>query len=105
MEWVDSQQTAGKLPKNVKIAVLWENTAHGKDFRQGVQDFAKKHPGYCDMVVDESFELNGKDFGALLNKVKSANVDIFLADAQDRKSTRLNSSHLGISYAVFCLKK
>src|SRR5437899_7553753 len=27
-----------------------------------------------------------------------------LAEA-DRKSTRLNSSHLGISYAVFCLKK
>src|SRR5205814_9852218 len=25
--------------------------------------------------------------------------------AADRKSTRLNSSHLGISYAVFCLKK
>src|SRR5437899_8341494 len=28
-----------------------------------------------------------------------------LVDPQDRKSTRLNSSHLGISYAVFCLKK
>src|SRR5262245_64497544 len=27
------------------------------------------------------------------------------AIGQDRKSTRLNSSHLGISYAVFCLKK
>src|SRR5437899_3612465 len=27
------------------------------------------------------------------------------ATAADRKSTRLNSSHLGISYAVFCLKK
>src|SRR5256885_5622660 len=26
-------------------------------------------------------------------------------DDQDRKSTRLNSSHLVISYAVFCLKK
>src|SRR5256885_4132589 len=26
-------------------------------------------------------------------------------DAPDRKSTRLNSSHLVISYAVFCLKK
>src|SRR5262245_62462313 len=26
-------------------------------------------------------------------------------DNVDRKSTRLNSSHLGISYAVFCLKK
>src|SRR5690606_40372342 len=27
------------------------------------------------------------------------------ADGQDRKSTRLNSSHVKISYAVFCLKK
>src|SRR5690242_21182291 len=26
-------------------------------------------------------------------------------DLQDRKSTRLNSSHMSISYAVFCLKK
>src|SRR5438045_5336161 len=29
----------------------------------------------------------------------------FAAVSLDRKSTRLNSSHLGISYAVFCLKK
>src|SRR5690242_21020150 len=28
-----------------------------------------------------------------------------LAEALDRKSTRLNSSHMSISYAVFCLKK
>src|SRR3712207_6893597 len=28
-----------------------------------------------------------------------------LLDAGDRKSTRLNSSHANISYAVFCLKK
>src|SRR5437899_3523376 len=28
-----------------------------------------------------------------------------LRQRADRKSTRLNSSHLGISYAVFCLKK
>src|SRR6202521_3999617 len=28
-----------------------------------------------------------------------------VANAKDRKSTRLNSSHLRISYAVFCLKK
>src|SRR5699024_11274379 len=27
------------------------------------------------------------------------------AEARDRKSTRLNSSHVSISYAVFCLKK
>src|SRR5258705_2623515 len=29
----------------------------------------------------------------------------FGGNSLDRKSTRLNSSHLGISYAVFCLKK
>src|SRR3712207_7746434 len=28
-----------------------------------------------------------------------------LAEPEDRKSTRLNSSHANISYAVFCLKK
>src|SRR5258707_10930703 len=28
-----------------------------------------------------------------------------VAEEQDRKSTRLNSSHANISYAVFCLKK
>src|ERR1039458_10411992 len=32
-------------------------------------------------------------------------VDQHLLEKPDRKSTRLNSSHLGISYAVFCLKK
>src|SRR3712207_8786008 len=32
-------------------------------------------------------------------------VHNFLTDTPDRKSTRLNSSHANISYAVFCLKK
>jgi branched-chain amino acid transport system substrate-binding protein len=81
MEWVDEQQKAGKLPKPSKIALLWENTAHGKDFRKGVSDFAQKSGGAYEVAVDESFELNGKDFGALLGKVKAANVDLFLVDA------------------------
>ena len=81
MKWIDEQQKAGKLPKPSKIALLWENTSHGKEFRRGVSDFAKKSGGGYDVVVDESFELNGKDFSALLGKVKAANVDMFLADA------------------------
>src|SRR5690625_6311215 len=32
-------------------------------------------------------------------------ADIRIVKARDRKSTRLNSSHVAISYAVFCLKK
>src|SRR5438445_10230620 len=37
--------------------------------------------------------------------VRQGDVDALLAVAGDRKSTRLNSSHANISYAVFCLKK
>src|SRR5205814_6949258 len=32
-------------------------------------------------------------------------AELQVLNGKDRKSTRLNSSHLGISYAVFCLKK
>src|SRR3712207_8970263 len=32
-------------------------------------------------------------------------VGVMVAAGEDRKSTRLNSSHANISYAVFCLKK
>src|SRR5256885_6602902 len=35
----------------------------------------------------------------------SGQIDAFNINMLDRKSTRLNSSHLVISYAVFCLKK
>src|SRR3712207_4173943 len=34
-----------------------------------------------------------------------SNSDLRIEDQVDRKSTRLNSSHANISYAVFCLKK
>src|SRR2546426_2127423 len=39
---------------------------------------------------------------ALAEDARSGTLEVVLAD---RKSTRLNSSHLVISYAVFCLKK
>src|SRR3712207_7709881 len=45
-----------------------------------------------------------KDF--TLTYIFAAGVYVFIgAASQDRKSTRLNSSHANISYAVFCLKK
>src|SRR5439155_22365396 len=47
------------------------------------------------------------------SKIAYDGTTLFIADqkavqgrsAEDRKSTRLNSSHVAISYAVFCLKK
>src|SRR5258705_8197946 len=41
----------------------------------------------------------------ITSHVFARDVMIGTRKAEDRKSTRLNSSHLGISYAVFCLKK
>src|SRR5437899_8106546 len=46
----------------------------------------------------------GGVFGELLAASLRDGIKLGLAIV-DRKSTRLNSSHLGISYAVFCLKK
>src|SRR5205814_3735999 len=46
-------------------------------------------------------------FGKYTGQTVRVKGDELLAmrEEEDRKSTRLNSSHLGISYAVFCLKK
>src|SRR3989442_8245419 len=41
----------------------------------------------------------------LLSRSVAENVRTIAQVRQDRKSTRLNSSHVRISYAVFCLKK
>ena len=81
MEWIDEQQKAGNLPDPATIALLWENSSHGEDYRKGVQDFADESDGSLEVVLDESFELEGKDYSALLGKVKSADADLFLADA------------------------
>src|SRR3712207_9566971 len=40
-----------------------------------------------------------------MTKLPSVNEATLGPSLQDRKSTRLNSSHANISYAVFCLKK
>src|SRR2546430_4149508 len=48
------------------------------------------------------------DVSALMAEVKAKNPgepEFHQAVQEDRKSTRLNSSHSQISYAVFCLKK
>src|SRR5688500_20009097 len=48
-------------------------------------------------------EMASPEIGAQLGGADS--VEFTYSNAEDRKSTRLNSSHLVISYAVFCLKK
>src|SRR5437899_3955000 len=47
----------------------------------------------------------GADVVLCASNPLSTQDDVSASLVRDRKSTRLNSSHLGISYAVFCLKK
>src|SRR5437762_8058341 len=59
----------------------------------------------------DQFEFFGKPNAFIYQNYMSVMLDLFHGDAgfkpadwRDRKSTRLNSSHRCISYAVFCLK-
>src|ERR1039458_10684502 len=66
-----------------------------------------KISGICVDVLEEAAKNLGLKvewteevpWGTMIEGLQNERYDI------DRKSTRLNSSHLGISYAVFCLKK
>src|SRR5690242_21313960 len=53
---------------------------------------------------DEPEELHVGVGHLLLHRVRERHPPL-VRGVEDRKSTRLNSSHMSISYAVFCLKK
>src|SRR3712207_9063966 len=55
-------------------------------------------------LVDVLGLLSGRDAEQPVRRVDLPAM-LGVVDRQDRKSTRLNSSHANISYAVFCLKK
>src|SRR2546426_6218057 len=70
-------------------------------FRSRVeQQFASVAPGIVQYTTDVLF----RDLW-LRPDLAPRDRSLVTVSAQDRKSTRLNSSHLVISYAVFCLKK
>src|SRR3712207_9025896 len=57
--------------------------------------------------VTQLMLMTGEEEAKVMEEVKKQFEEgiAFAKKAQDRKSTRLNSSHANISYAVFCLKK
>src|ERR1035441_9600395 len=79
-------KTNGKLPVNVKFLLEGEEETGGEH----IEAYVKTRPPrlHADAVIVCDTEMFAPELPSI-----------------DRKSTRLNSSHLGISYAVFCLKK
>ncbi len=97
----------GKLKKGLKVALALENTDHGVDYGNGIRKWIEEHPGYFQVVFSEKFDLGSPDFSGLLQKVKNAKADIFLADAhlQDyitmhRQYIQTGMSHQMISYGA-----
>src|SRR5690242_10787792 len=90
--------------------------------QRGIGLSDKPHDGYdigtlasdlvalMDALGHETFAVYGTDTGMPIAHALAADHPdrverLVVSEALDRKSTRLNSSHMSISYAVFCLKK
>src|SRR5690554_7610859 len=78
----------------------------------GIYSFKNRKSGYLmfglkqdknlvELINDELLDVFKKELVGLLAEI----LDPEKVFEEDRKSTRLNSSHVRISYAVFCLKK
>src|SRR3712207_8075859 len=73
-------------------------TANMESFRSEVEQTATNIGlAIYDALGEIGVKIKGKD--------RSVNIKAGVFKVEDRKSTRLNSSHANISYAVFCLKK
>src|SRR5690625_7006409 len=78
-----AQQESQSLSQNVKLGIQYR-------YQQG--EVQVNHNRFLGYTKDENNKL-------VINPEQAKIVK------RDRKSTRLNSSHVAISYAVFCLKK
>ena len=109
------------LEESAAIAKLDQLTGAGSEKRDGQKSYAaavaqifnpRRIKGAPNMLLAEAGTGIGKTLGYLAPaSLWSAEaggavwISTFTKALQDRKSTRLNSSHDQISYAVFCLKK
>src|SRR5439155_22559003 len=75
----------------------------GNQWDSGISGLGRslKMPGYKNSL---GFSFNRR-LSTSVGPSAQAQISTVVPSARDRKSTRLNSSHVAISYAVFCLKK
>src|SRR5439155_14700456 len=76
-----------------------------------LRPFSPGDPQRVGRIIARIMSLPEDRVGPLLDEVSAEfsqrhqQIRKLFLERQDRKSTRLNSSHVAISYAVFCLKK
>src|SRR5699024_11571152 len=91
-QWIQFWKKAMKLDydPNVKVQMIRPKNKYKSDIQSAIDETAKYPVKDTDFMTDDE-EKNLKRLSDL--------------EEGDRKSTRLNSSHVSISYSVFCLKK
>src|SRR3712207_8751854 len=112
---VDGERLVGVF--SVRDIVTRVGTAYAAKRTRPVREFMTPNPETLPPDAPINFAINMMDVGGyrhvpivqhghLLGVVSTREVIKYLIrHGPDRKSTRLNSSHANISYAVFCLKK
>src|SRR5690625_6371751 len=80
--------------------------SYQKQFRQLLQAVFQHQAYFRDFFGGNIEALDGVTHNETAFYVKTSDIPVVVGNEYiDRKSTRLNSSHVAISYAVFCLKK
>src|SRR5256885_2993909 len=106
---LDSSETAKK--QIAAFRQLQEQMSGLEKHAQASANAWRQFGQVAERSLDELI-FSGKKFSDVLKDIVKQLGEMFLkwtlfgvGQSKDRKSTRLNSSHLVISYAVFCLKK
>src|SRR3712207_8101052 len=92
----------------IKLKALLDKN-FGGNFKQFSEKIHKLSDGTSKLASQNEklakFKKNFEGMAKSGKKISALGKDLHSARERDRKSTRLNSSHANISYAVFCLKK
>src|SRR2546430_17681224 len=83
--------------------LFFNDTATTEIYTLSLHDALPISPGQDH--IDPGTDADHSEDGASFDRRAGPDVGVDPGAAVDRKSTRLNSSHSQISYAVFCLKK
>src|SRR5690606_3316489 len=94
------QQPAGVFVETVDDAAPFWRVIHLADLRPAVEDGVDERAGFVTRA-----RMDYQPCGFVDDRQQVVLIEHVQVNRLDRKSTRLNSSHVKISYAVFCLKK
>src|SRR3712207_8387513 len=86
------------------IFFFFNDTATTEIYTLSLHDALPIYKVYVDLEISKNLSMEEEvDIEKIRKKIQNENYAF--NNLVDRKSTRLNSSHANISYAVFCLKK